>query len=304
MIRITDPADPRLADFVGLTDVQLRRSLEAEPRAVHRRGREGDQARHRGRATRSGRCWSPQRQAGRARPSRRRAAPRPSTCSRPDAAAALTGYQVHRGALASMQRRPLPPPAQVLAAARRIVVVCEDIVDHGNVGGDLPVRGRARHGRGDLVAALRRPAVPAGGEGVDGCGVRDPVRPADGLARRAVRAAAAGFRLLALTPDRRRSRRSPRPSRGARAALLLGTEGDGLSSRWLAEADQAVCIPMAPGAMAGGRRLAQRRRGRGDRLPVAGGRLVRPGRRIKRSRCAARKPRSSYRESSRSGVCR
>ena len=29
MIRISDPADPRVADYVGLTDVHLRRSLEA-----------------------------------------------------------------------------------------------------------------------------------------------------------------------------------------------------------------------------------------------------------------------------------
>jgi len=34
-----------------------------------------------------------------------------------------------------------------------------------------------------------------------------------------------------------------------RAALLLGTEGDGLSSRWLAQADTAVCIPMSADAM-------------------------------------------------------
>jgi tRNA G18 (ribose-2'-O)-methylase SpoU len=37
---------------------------------------------------------------------------------------------------------------------------------------------------------------------------------------------------------------------GERVALLLGSEGDGLSSRWLHEADQAVCIPMSPEAMA------------------------------------------------------
>jgi tRNA G18 (ribose-2'-O)-methylase SpoU len=39
---------------------------------------------------------------------------------------------------------------------------------------------------------------------------------------------------------------------GERVALLLGTEGDGLSSRWLGGADQAVCIPMSPAAMAAG----------------------------------------------------
>ena len=39
---------------------------------------------------------------------------------------------------------------------------------------------------------------------------------------------------------------------GQRTALLLGTEGDGLSSRWLHEADQAVRIPMHPRALASG----------------------------------------------------
>jgi tRNA G18 (ribose-2'-O)-methylase SpoU len=39
---------------------------------------------------------------------------------------------------------------------------------------------------------------------------------------------------------------------GERAALMLGTEGDGLSSRWLHEADEAVCIPMDPAATAAG----------------------------------------------------
>jgi tRNA G18 (ribose-2'-O)-methylase SpoU len=61
----------------------------------------------------------------------------------------------------------------------------------------------------------------------------------------------AGFRLLALTPDQSAAPIG-RVALGERAALLLGTEGDGLSSHWLQEADQAVCIPMAPAAMAAG----------------------------------------------------
>ena len=35
-----------------------------------------------------------------------------------------------------------------------------------------------------------------------------------------------------------------------RVALLLGSEGDGLSARWRHEADESVCIPMSPQAMA------------------------------------------------------
>ena len=60
---------------------------------------------------------------------------------------------------------------------------------------------------------------------------------------------AAGFAVLALTPDQSAVPLDDVPMAG-RVALLLGTEGDGLSSRWLGEADQAVCIPMSAGAMA------------------------------------------------------
>jgi tRNA G18 (ribose-2'-O)-methylase SpoU len=59
---------------------------------------------------------------------------------------------------------------------------------------------------------------------------------------------AAGFALLALTPDQSAVPLAKLALAG-RAALLLGTEGDGLSSRWLAQADTAVCIPMSADAM-------------------------------------------------------
>src|SRR3978361_1221463 len=45
----------------------------------------------------------------------------------------LTGFNLHRGALASMHRPELPAIADLLRDARRIVVL-EDIVDHTNVG--------------------------------------------------------------------------------------------------------------------------------------------------------------------------
>jgi len=248
VLTITDPADPRLADFTGLTDVRLRRSLEAEHGLFIAEGEKViRRAMAAGYPVRS--LLVPQdRQAALA--DLIAACPGPVHVIPPDAAVALTGYQVHRGALASMLRRPLPPPAQVLAAARR-VVVCEDIVDHGNLGGIFR-----------CAAALGMDAV-----------ILAP-RCADPLYRRAVKVSMgavfavpyarladwrgglsllrqAGFRLLALTPDQ-----SATPigaaEPGDRAALLLGTEGDGLSSRWLAESDEAVCIPMAPGAMAAG----------------------------------------------------
>ncbi len=62
----------------------------------------------------------------------------------------------------------------------------------------------------------------------------------------------AGFRLLALTPAQTATpigtALGPGSRPDERVALLLGTEGDGLSSRWMHEADLGVCIPMAPHA--------------------------------------------------------
>jgi tRNA G18 (ribose-2'-O)-methylase SpoU len=54
-----------------------------------------------------------------------------------------------------------------------------------------------------------------------------------------------GFKVLALTPDENATPIT-QASIGDKAALLLGTEGDGLSARWLREADEAVRIPMHP----------------------------------------------------------
>ncbi len=162
----------------------------------------------------------------------------------------ITGFQVHRGALASLERLPLPSLDDVLTGARR-VVICEDIVDHTNIGAIFR-----------CAAAL----------GVDAA-VLAP-RCADPLYRRSVKVSmgavfalpyarmtdwhndlsvlrAVGFQLLALTPDP-----DAEPiddvKTGDRRALLLGSEGDGLSSRWLHEADHRVRIPMNETALARG----------------------------------------------------
>jgi len=249
-VRVEDAADPRLADYVRLTDVHLRRSLEAAEGLFVA---EGEKVIRRAIA-----AGYPVRSILVADDRLASIADVAAACPAPlyvlPAAVAeqLTGYRVHRGALAAMQRLPLPPVAAVLASARRIVVL-EDLVDHGNVG------------------AIFRCAAALGLDAV----ILSP-RCADPLYRRAVKVSMgavlaipyarmadwrdglaslreAGFRLLALTPDQAAvplAAAAPGPS--GRTALLLGTEGDGLSSRWLAAADQAVCIPMAPGARAAG----------------------------------------------------
>lgn len=164
-----------------------------------------------------------------------------------DIAERLTGYAVHRGALAAMHRPALPALEAVLADAR-LVVVLEDIVDHTNVG------------------AIFRAAAGLGADAV-----LVSARCADPLYRRSVRVSmgtvfqvpwtrlpewpeargilhASGFHLAALAlADDAVPLDEFRVAVPGRVALMLGAEGDGLSRAALAAADTAVVIPMAGG---------------------------------------------------------
>ena len=252
---VADVGDSRLADYAGLTDMELRTSLElAQGLFIAEGTRVISRAVAAGYPVRS------------VLVAERRLGDLPALLPQlaetgapvyvvPDQIAErLTGYRVHRGALASLCRKPLPQAAVLAAAARRVIVL-EDLVDHANVG------------------AIFRCAAALGVDAV----FLSP-RCADPLYRRAVKVSmgavfaipyarmtgwcdglaglrAAGFRLLALTPDQAAAPISAAVAgqrTAQRIALLLGTEGDGLSSRWRHEADQAVRIPMAPGALAAG----------------------------------------------------
>lgn len=157
----------------------------------------------------------------------------------------ITGFTVHRGFLASMRRKPARNVEEIVAGARRLVVL-ESIVDHTNVG------------------AILRSAAGLGWDGVlidDAC--------ADPLYRRSVRVSMGaaltlpwtrvqpwpalpdlldGFTVMALTPDASATdlaQLAVQPSE--RIALVFGTEGAGLSAMALAMVDQHVRIPMHAG---------------------------------------------------------
>jgi tRNA G18 (ribose-2'-O)-methylase SpoU len=252
---VTDVTDPRLADYARLTDMELRTHLESARGLFIAEGTKViSRAVAAGYPVRS--ILLAERRLGdlAALP----ATKAPVYVVPDEAAERLTGYRVHRGALASLHRKPLPEISALAAAARKVIVL-EDLVDHANVG------------------AIFRCAAALGVDAI----FLSP-RCADPLYRRAVKVSMGavfaipyarmtgwydaladlrktGFRLLALTPDAAAvplsaavadARIAPRVAQ--RVALLLGTEGDGLSSRWRHEADQAVRIPMHPGALAAG----------------------------------------------------
>jgi tRNA G18 (ribose-2'-O)-methylase SpoU len=248
-IWVDDPGDPRLADYAALTDSSLRTSLEAAHGLFVAEGekviRRAAGAGYRVRSL----LVTPDRLAG--------LADLAGACACPvyvtphDVAEQITGYRVHRGALASMSRRALPEVGAVVAGHQRILVL-EDLVDHGNVGAIF--RCAAALGVGAVVLAPRcadplyRRSVKVSMGAVFAVPYARMTDWYGGLAGLRV----AGFRLLALVPDQSAAAldRAARRAAGGRVALMLGSEGDGLSSRWLREADQSVCIPMSPHAMA------------------------------------------------------
>lgn len=241
-VDIHEASDPGLADYVALRDATLRRGVEnsgglfiAEGEKIIRRAAE---AGARPRSFLLQERWL----AGlddvlAAHPDV------PCYVASSALVEAVSGFHVHRGALASFAR-PAETPWDTLLAARRLIV-CEGIVDHTNIGSILRV-----------AAAL----------GWDGVVVSST--SADPLYRRAVKASMgaslqlpwrrmaddadlgrlrdAGFTLVAstLTPGA-----VPLDGYGGaeRLALLLGSEGHGLSPAWQAAADVAVTIPMAEG---------------------------------------------------------
>jgi tRNA G18 (ribose-2'-O)-methylase SpoU len=159
-----------------------------------------------------------------------------------DVMADVVGFHLNRGVLAVADRAAEPALSDLTAAAR-LLCVLEGVGDHENLG------------------SIFRNAAALGVDGVllgPGC--------ADPLYRRAVRVSmghvlrvpfrrisewpdtihtlrASGFRVLALTPDP-----AAVPLRSAlagdRIAVLLGSEGHGLTESALDAADERVRIPM------------------------------------------------------------
>ena len=245
---ITDPQDPRLHDYVGLTDVALRRRTEperglyvAESEKVIRRALA---AGHHPRSFLMGERWLTD--LGDV-VTAAEANGIPVFVGDPDVIEALTGFHLHRGALAAMQRPELPTVAHVLDGARRVLVL-EDIVDHTNVGAVF--RSAAALGV-DAVLVTPRCADPLYRRAIRvsmGTVFQVPwtrIDPWPGAvsllgdlgfttAALALRQDSVGLDELAADPP-------------DRLALILGTEGDGLSHRTLAEVDLTVRIPMLGG---------------------------------------------------------
>jgi tRNA G18 (ribose-2'-O)-methylase SpoU len=157
----------------------------------------------------------------------------------------LTGYVLHRGLIASMNRPPLPSVADLLRDARRIVVL-ENVVDPTNVGAIF--RSVAAIGA-DAVLVTPRCSDPFYRRAIRvsmGTVLQVPwTRVGDWVSTRGV-LHDHGFEIaaLALTGDAVSLRSYVAPEK---LAIVLGTEGEGLTDEAIAAADTIVQIPMRHG---------------------------------------------------------
>jgi tRNA G18 (ribose-2'-O)-methylase SpoU len=162
-----------------------------------------------------------------------------------DVLAATVGFDLHRGAIAAADRRPLPALDHVVAGARSLAVL-EGLNDPENLG--AVARSARAFGIGGLVLDphcidpyYRRTIRVSMGEVLF-----LPVARAVAWPDELQVVHGAGFETWALTPDR-----SAEPLWSLtvpdRVALLLGAEGPGLSAAALAAATRRVRIPITAG---------------------------------------------------------
>lgn len=161
----------------------------------------------------------------------------------------VVGFSFHRGVLAAGGRVPSPGVAD-LARDSRVVVVCENLANPDNVGAVFrDAACLAGRGAGVVLSPgccdpLYRKAIRVSmGHALGVPYARAADWPADLAALHR-----AGFRLAALTPAPDAVSLADLPERGERWALMVGTEGPGLTPAAQAAADVRVRIPMAPGA--------------------------------------------------------
>lgn len=161
----------------------------------------------------------------------------------------LTGFPLTRGLLCAMRRRPLPAAEELLRGRRRVAVL-ENVMNPTNVGaifrsaaalgmdavlltaaGSDPLYRRAI--RVSMGTVFQVPWTFLGGDW-----------PGEGLA--ALRRLGFTTAAMALS-DESVSIRDPRLRQAEKLALILGTEGDGLSPETVARCDFTVRIPMFHG---------------------------------------------------------
>ena len=238
---IEHPDDPRLADYREIRDAERRRrdgTFIAEGREVVKRLLTARRYR-----ARSALLTPP---ALEALCAPLEAAGVPILLVRQDIVKAIVGIEFHHGCLAVGDRGLEPSAEAALTEAHGApLVVLEDLGDASNVGAIF--RNALALGAGAALLSpgtadpLYRKAIRVSA----GAALALPFARLPDWPRELKRLRDAGYTLVALTPHPE-AQDIAMTRRPARVALLVGTEGRGLSDDALAAADIRVRIPMAP----------------------------------------------------------
>jgi tRNA G18 (ribose-2'-O)-methylase SpoU len=244
LIPIDTPEDPRVAEYREITDAELmrRRGLfVAEGRTVVARMIEG------GRFQIRSLLLNPA--------SHRALAPVlselepeiPVFVCASRAFAALTGFDFHRGCLA-LAGRPPARGVEEIAPAARLLVVLEGVTNADNVGSVF--RNAAAFGADAVLLSptccdpLYRKAIRTS----MAASLRVPFARLEPWPQGLERLTASGISIVALTPgpDAETLEHFVAGGRPARLALLVGTEGSGLTAGAATQAAARVRIPIGP----------------------------------------------------------
>ncbi|MGI5928546.1 TrmH family RNA methyltransferase [Pseudoflavonifractor sp.] len=252
LIEITSLDLPELEVFTRLTEAQLRNRLEPEkgifiaesPKVIARALEAGYQP--------LSLLMERKHLEGQGRDIMERCGDIPVYTGDNDLLAALTGYQVNRGILCAMRRPVLPTVEELCAGARRVAVL-EGIVDSTNVGAIFR-SAAALHMDAVLVTPTccdplyRRAVRVSMGTVFQIPWTRIGDSPADWPEKGLSRLNALGFKTAAMAlSDNSVSIDDPALMAEDKLAIVLGTEGDGLSHTTIAHCDYTVRIPMSHG---------------------------------------------------------
>lgn len=252
IIEITDFSAPELDAFARLTEAQLRNKLEPEkgifiaesPKVIQRALKAGyepvsllTERKHLG---------------GQAKDLVAMLGDVPVYTADDDLLEGLTGYALTRGVLCAMRRRVMPTVEELCKDARRVAVL-ESIVDATNVGAIF--RSAAALGIDAVLVTptccdplYRRAARVSMGTVFQMPWTRIGETAADWPERGMERLKALGFQTAAMAlSDDSVSVEDPALRDVEKLAIILGTEGDGLSADTIADCDHVVRIPMREG---------------------------------------------------------
>ncbi|MGN0265895.1 MAG: TrmH family RNA methyltransferase [Oliverpabstia sp.] len=164
----------------------------------------------------------------------------------------LTGFQLTRGVLCAMRRKPLPDVREVCAGARRIAIL-ENVMNPTNVGAIFRSAAALNMDAVLLTPACSNPLYRRSTRVSMGTvfqipwtyiGNEELLWPEQGISL----LKSMGFKTAAMAlSEQAVNIDNPQLMAEEKLAVILGTEGDGLASSTIADCDYTVCIPMAHG---------------------------------------------------------